>query len=182
MLKLYKINKNFNYSSVLEAPKMPSHHFWVYKGMTENERANFPLDHTKKVKILKKRSSLLKYCYSISGLFRSLCLSVCWFVYCGQMVQDRPIVWIEVEQECGDDISISPIFDPLCRGFDLGGGAQFEMGFPAKRRQIEQNVALRGIGKSSHSLWIFRVVTGFFSCLRAAWNACWYVGVNQIVP
>ena len=40
---------------------------------------------------------------------------------------------IKVEYECGDDISIAIIFD---------------IGIPAKRRQIEQNVVLRGIGKS----------------------------------
>ena len=30
-------------------------------------------------------------------------------VYCGQTVQDRPVVSIEVEQECVDEISIGTI-------------------------------------------------------------------------
>ena len=38
-------------------------------------------------------------------------------------MQDGPIVCIEVEQECGDDISIATIFDPLgpSLGVELGG-------------------------------------------------------------
>ena len=47
-------------------------------------------------------------CYSIGGLLPSL--SVFRVVYCGQTVQDRPIVCVEVEQECGDEISIGTIF------------------------------------------------------------------------
>ena len=44
---------------------------------------------------------------------RCVCLSVvCRVVYCGQPVQDRHIVYIEVEWECGVDISIATIFDP----------------------------------------------------------------------
>ena len=59
-------------------------------------------------------SFLGRRCHSIGGLFRSLRLSViCCVVYCGQTVQDRPMVCIEVELECGVDISIDTIFDPL---------------------------------------------------------------------
>ena len=52
------------------------------------------------------------YFFVVGGLFRSLCLSVCCIVYYGQTVQDRPIVCIEVGQECWDEISIGTIFDP----------------------------------------------------------------------
>ena len=45
---------------------------------------------------------------------RSVCrLLVCRVVYCGQTVQDRPMLFMEVEHECEDDISIGTIFDPL---------------------------------------------------------------------
>ena len=53
--------------------------------------------------ILANRSTrwfLGRRCYSIGGLFRSphlICLSVCLVMYCGQTMQDRPIVRIEVE-------------------------------------------------------------------------------------
>ena len=40
----------------------------------------------------------------------SVCLSV---AYCGQTVLDRHIVCMEVESECGDEISNGTIFDPL---------------------------------------------------------------------
>ena len=53
--------------------------------------------------------------YSLGGLFRSLCPAACRIVYCGQTVQDRPIVCVEVEYEYGDDIFIGTIFDPLGR-------------------------------------------------------------------
>ena len=54
----------------------------------------------------------------VCGVFaysdRSLCLSyACRVVYCGQTVQDKPIVCIAVEYECGDEISIGSIFDAL---------------------------------------------------------------------
>ena len=62
---------------------------------------------------IKTQSFLGRRCYSIGDLLPSLCLSVCRVVYCGQTVQDRPIVCIEVEWECGDEISIGTIFDPL---------------------------------------------------------------------
>ena len=43
-----------------------------------------------------------------------VCLSViCCVVCCGQTVQDRPTVCIEVEQQCGVDILIGTIFDTL---------------------------------------------------------------------
>ena len=43
----------------------------------------------------------------------SVCLSVCRVVYCGQTVQAKPMVCIEVEYEWGADISIGTIFDSL---------------------------------------------------------------------
>ena len=60
----------------------------------------------------------------------SVCrLSVCRVMYCDQTVQDRPMVCIEVEYECWDEISIGTIFDPLGQpqppkwGVELGGGS-----------------------------------------------------------
>ena len=42
----------------------------------------------------------------------SVCLHVvCRFVCCGQTLQDRSTVCIEVEDECGGDISIFVVFD-----------------------------------------------------------------------
>ena len=38
---------------------------------------------------------------------------VCRNEYCGQAVQDRPFVCMEVQQEYGADISIGAIFDPI---------------------------------------------------------------------
>ena len=38
---------------------------------------------------------------------------VCRIVFCGQMVQDRPIVCMEVEQGPTVNISIGTIFDPV---------------------------------------------------------------------
>ena len=38
---------------------------------------------------------------------------VCRVVYSGSTLQDRPVVCIEVEYECGVVISIGIIFDPL---------------------------------------------------------------------
>ena len=52
-------------------------------------------------------------CYCIGGLFRSIPTYVFRVVYCGQTVQDRPLGCIEIELECGDDISIGTIFDLL---------------------------------------------------------------------
>ena len=49
-------------------------------------------------------------CYSTGGLFRSLCLSVCFVVYCGQTVQDVTIMCKEVKWECEFDISIRSIW------------------------------------------------------------------------
>ena len=46
--------------------------------------------------------------YTKQGMSSVYCV-----VHCGQTVQDRPIAYKEVEQECGDDISIGTIFDPL---------------------------------------------------------------------
>ena len=54
-----------------------------------------------------------RQCCSIGGLFRSLCLSVVLWQYGARYMQDRPIVCIEVELECGDDISICTVVDPL---------------------------------------------------------------------
>ena len=60
-------------------------------------------------------------CYSTGGLFRysdrfvclsSVCLLHCVLWPCGQTVQDRPAVCIEIELECGDEISIGTTFDP----------------------------------------------------------------------
>ena len=49
-------------------------------------------------------------CYSIGVLYRSLCLTVCRL---SATAKDSPIVYIEVEYEYVDDISIATIFDPL---------------------------------------------------------------------
>ena len=51
---------------------------------------------------------------------------------------------MEVEYEGGDEISIGTIW-----GARIGGrGSKLNIGIATKRRQIEQNNVLRGIGKS----------------------------------
>ena len=57
------------------------------------------------------------------GLLSLLCLSGCRVVYYGQTLQDRAIVYNEVEQECGNEISIGTMFDPIQveTGVELGG-------------------------------------------------------------
>ena len=59
---------------------------------------------------------------------------------------------IEVEWECGVDISIGTIFDPLGPPYPLTGveldRPKLDIGIPVKRRQIKQNFVLRGMGKS----------------------------------
>ena len=58
----------------------------------------------------------LKYCYVFDSTMILHCrpmvcrLSVCRFVYCGKRVQDRPMVSIEVDYECGVYISIDATF------------------------------------------------------------------------
>ena len=57
-------------------------------------------------------------CHSKDGLFPipivlSVGLSVWRVVYCGQTVQDKHVVCIEVKYECCVDISIGTIFDNL---------------------------------------------------------------------
>ena len=72
----------------------------------------------------------------------------------GQTVRNRPIVCTEVEQECADEISVVPYSTPYVRPKPPNGGgggiagSKLDIGIVAKRRRIEQNVVLRGIGKS----------------------------------
>ena len=56
---------------------------------------------------------MLRHRQPIPIVLSVVCLFVCRVVYCGQAVQDRPIVRIEVTYQCGNDISIVTIFDPL---------------------------------------------------------------------
>ena len=72
-------------------------------------------------------------CYCIDGLIWSFCLSVvCRVMYCGETVQDRPIVCTWVERERGLEISIGSIFDPIgptlptIRGVELGLGCPIQ--------------------------------------------------------
>ena len=61
-----------------------------------------------------------------------LSISVCRVVYYGQTVQDSPIVCVEVEHKCGNEISIGATFDPLGppktpnKGSNWGGGSKLE--------------------------------------------------------
>ena len=49
----------------------------------------------------------------MGGLLPLLCLSVCRVAHCGQTVQDRDRVCIEIEYEFEEDILIGTIFDPV---------------------------------------------------------------------
>ena len=80
--------------------------------------------------------------YSIGGLFRSLCLSIVCLLRCvlWPNVQDRPIVFIEVEYECG----FFPPMSTLIPKRGSNGGVEFDIRIPAKWRQIYQNFVLGG--------------------------------------